>query len=100
MSGWKIWTCLEPLLATAVAALVVASTLVHPDHDGTLLVRPLGPDGLDLSTRSDFGNEISRRAAVAHDLLVGDGHSGVVVGPLALDSLRRRRGREAGISWR
>jgi hypothetical protein len=89
---------LEPLLAATVAALVVACALVHPYHNGALLMGPLRPYRLDLPTRSNLGNEIGGCAAVAHDLSVGYGHGGVVVGPLTLDGLGRRGRRKPGVS--
>jgi hypothetical protein len=52
-------------------------------------MRPLRPYGLDLSPRGNLSNEIGRCTAIAHDLLVGDSHGGVVVGPLALNGLGR-----------
>ena len=76
---------LEPALALAVAGGEGAGALVHPDHDGALLVRPLGPDGGDVLPGRDGRAEGSRRAAVACHLGLGDGHDGVVVGPLPLD---------------
>jgi hypothetical protein len=79
---------LEPLLSTAVTALKLACTLVQPYHDWTLLVCPLGPYSFDLSTSSNFSNKIGGCTAIAHNLLIGDGHGRVVVGPLALDCLR------------
>jgi hypothetical protein len=88
----------EPLLAGAVARLEVASALVQPDHDGALLVSPLLPDGADLSSGFDGSGQIGRSAAVAHDLPVGNGHGGVVVGPLTLDGLWARSGSEALVS--
>lgn len=48
---------------------------------------PLLPDGLDLSASLDRSNEVCASTPVAHHLLVRDRHGGVVVGPLALDSL-------------
>ena len=89
---------LKPLLAAAVAAGEVARALVHPHHDGALLVRPLRPDGLDLASGRHLGGQLGGRAAVAHDLPVGDGQGGVVVGPLALDGLWRRGWGEAGVA--
>jgi len=57
----KSWTgiaYLEPLLSTAITALVVTGALVHPDHDGPLLMRPLAPNCLDFATGSHLGHEI------------------------------------------
>lgn len=48
-------TDLEPLLAASVAAAEVPGALVHPNHDWTLLVGPLGPDGLDLAASRYLG---------------------------------------------
>jgi hypothetical protein len=89
---------LEPLLTAAIAAGKVAGALVHPHHDGALLVRPLRPDGLDLASGRHLGGQLGRGAAVAHDLPVGDGQGGVVVGPLALDGLGRRGWGEACVA--
>jgi hypothetical protein len=80
---------LEPLLSTTVAALEVACALVHPDHDRPLRMGPLLPLGLDLTTSSHLSAEIRRCSTVAHDLIICDGHRGVVIGPLALDGLGR-----------
>lgn len=46
---------LEPALALAVAGGEGAGALVHPDHDGALLVRPLAPDGRDVLPSRDGG---------------------------------------------
>ncbi len=86
------WPYLEPFLSTAIAALEVAGALVHPDHDWALLVSPLLPVSADLAAGCYFGEEVRGGAAVAHDFPVGDGHGGVVVGPLALDGLGRGGG--------
>lgn len=91
-------TNLEPLLAAAVAAAEVSSTLIHPHHDWTLLVGPLGPDGLDLAAGSDLGRQVRGGAAIAHDLLVGDGQCGIVVGPLTLNGLRGSGRRKASVT--
>jgi hypothetical protein len=80
---------LEPLLPTAVAAIEVACTLVHPDHHRSLGMCPLGPQRLDLTTSSYLSSEVRGRATVAHHLAIGDGHRGVVIGPLTLDGLGR-----------
>jgi hypothetical protein len=89
---------LEPLFPAAIAALVVACALVHPYHNGALLMRPLRPYGLDLPTRSNLSDEIGRCATVAHDLFVGNSHGGVVVGPLTLNGLGRRGRRKPSVS--
>jgi hypothetical protein len=83
-------TYLKPLLSTTITALEIPGTLVHPHHHRPLLMRPLAPNRLDLAACSDLGAEVCGCAAVTHDLLVGDGHGGVVVGPLALDRLGGR----------
>lgn len=49
---------LEPLLATAVTALVVTRTLVHPYHDRALCVGPLSPLCGDLASSSDLSDEV------------------------------------------
>jgi hypothetical protein len=59
---------------------------------------PLRPYRLDLSTRSDLGNKIGGCTAVAHNLSVGYGHGGVVVGPLTLDGFGRRGRRKPSVS--
>ena len=46
---------LEPFLAASVAALEVSGAIVHPDHDWALLVRPLLPHRLDLSSSGYLG---------------------------------------------
>jgi hypothetical protein len=81
---------LEPALALAVAGGEGAGALVHPDHDGALLVRPLAPDGSDVLAGGDGGAQGGGCAAVACHLGIGDAHDGVIVGPLALDGRRRR----------
>jgi hypothetical protein len=91
-------TYFEPLLPTPIARIEITTALIHPHHDRPLLMRPLAPQRLDLTSRSDFGAEFGRRAAVAHDFLVVDGHGGVVVGPLALNGLGRGGGGEAGVA--
>jgi len=63
---------LEPVGTGSVALFEVAGALVHPDHDGTLFVGPLLPDGFDFGTRGDGGVEVGGGAAVAHDFLVVD----------------------------
>jgi hypothetical protein len=55
-------------------------------------VSPLLPVSADLAAGCYFGEEVRGGAAVAHDFPVGDGHGGVVVGPLALDGLGRGGG--------
>jgi hypothetical protein len=61
-------------------------------------MRPLRPYSLNFPTRSYFSSEIGRCAAVAHNLLIGDSHGGVVIGPLALNGLGRRGRRKTGVS--
>lgn len=61
---------LEPALALAVAGGEGAGALVHPDHDGPLLVRPLRPNGGDILPGRNGGRESRRGAPVA-------GHLGV-----------------------
>lgn len=58
---------LEPAGAAAVARRKVAGTLVHPDHDGSLRVRPLGPYGLYAISGLDGCRELGRSATVATD---------------------------------
>lgn len=79
---------LEPLLATTITALVVTRALVHPNHHRPLCVRPLSPFCSDLASSGDLCDEIGRRASVAHNLPVGDGHSRVIIRPLSLNRLR------------
>jgi hypothetical protein len=93
-------TYFEPLLPTPITRIEITTALIHPHHDWALFMRPLAPQRLDLTSRSNLCAELCRRATVAHDFLVVDGHGGVVVGPLALNSLGRGRGGEAGVaSW-
>ena len=80
-------TNLEPVFAASVAAAEVSGTLVHPNHDWALLVGPLGPDGLDLTSSSDLSRQVRGGAAIAHHLLVGDSQGRVVVRPLTLNGL-------------
>jgi hypothetical protein len=79
-----------PFLAASIAGFEVASALVHPDHDRSLLMCPLFPNSLDFTASSDRRREVGGCATVAHDLPIGDGHGRVVVGPLSLDRLRAR----------
>ena len=91
---------LEPAGAGAVAGGEVAGALVHPDDDGALGVRPLGPDGLDGVAGDDGRRELGRGAAVAAELGVVGRQRRVVVGPLALDH-GVGAGREAVVAaWR
>jgi hypothetical protein len=93
-------TDLKPLLPTPITRVEITTALIHPHHDRALFMRPLAPQRLDLTSRSDLCAEFCRRATVAHDFLVVDGHGGVVVGPLALNSLGRGGGGEASVaSW-
>jgi hypothetical protein len=93
-------TYFEPLLPTPITRIEITTALIHPHHDRALFMRPLAPQRLDLTSRSDLCAEFCRRATVAHDFLVVDGHGGVVVGPLALNSLGRGGGGEASVaSW-
>lgn len=85
--GHALLVDLEPLLAAAVAGVEVAGALIHPYHDGSLLVGPLLPDSADLASCLDGSTQVSAGAAVAHDLGVVDVHRGVVVRPLTLDGL-------------
>lgn len=62
-------------------------------------MRPLLPDGLDLSASLDRSTELRTSSSIAHDLLVCDRHGRIVVGPLTLDSLRASGGCETFVSW-
>jgi hypothetical protein len=76
---------LEPVWSLAIACGERAIAVVHPDHDGSLLMRPLRPEGGDAVTGSDGGAEGGAGSAITGHLGIRDGEHGVVVGPLPFD---------------
>ena len=80
---------LEPARARTVACGKGAGAFIHPNHDWTLLMRPLGPDCGDGAAGCDRGAEGCAGAAITAHGGVSDGEDGVVARPLSLDGCWR-----------